>query len=180
MIIKLLQNLVIFLLVLVIQVAVLPNIPGVSETLNFALVVMVFMSASYEFYVGIIYALILGLSLEMYSTLPYGLILVALLVTLFVINFISKQVLTNKSFYSLVGQVAIATLIYSMIILGYKIVFTLGFSQVFLSIEGRGVYILYDFLWRMIANVLLVALLFIAFHVSSRRFKAVFIDTTKS
>jgi len=180
MIIKILKNLLVLFSVLVIQVSIVPNIPALSGILNFALVVIIFMAVSYDYNVGIIYAVIIGLVLEMYSTLPYGFILLALIGTLVMVNFVSTRILTNKSFYSLVGQILLATLFYGIIIFLYKVIYTSGASQVFVAIEQQGLKSIYNLLWRVVANIMTVTIIFFLFHFSSKRFKAVYIDTTKA
>ena len=180
MLIKFFKHFFIILFILFLQMAVVPNLPGSLAQLNLVLVLVVFISVVFQFYLGAIYAFSWGFFLDVYSALPFGAILIGLLVTLYLVYEIFQHFLTNKSFYTLLGLVSIATVTFNLMVFVY--------TAIFFFSESRDLDLIYSLvgsslsgLWRdLVMNLLLSLMLFVVFHYSSRRFKTVFIDTTKA
>ena len=170
------------LLIVILSVAQMTVIPAGSTYLggfNVILTVLIFVCVAYKFSLGVLYAFILGFILDLYSILPFGAITIAFLATLCVIRFISINLLTNKSFYALIGLNLAATVVYSSIIYLYQIVFYLYetgefiIARIFSNFSA-------DVFHQAIYNLSLTVILFMIFHFTSRRFNAVFIDTIKN
>lgn len=177
--ISFLKHLILILALLIVQLAVVPAGGDYLTGMNVVLTVLVFICVAYKFSLGIVYAFVLGFILDLYSVLPFGATLVSLLLTLHVIHQLSLHFLTNKSFYALIGLTFAAIAVNSFINYLYQIGFYFSqtgeiiISRVFVSAPS-------ELLLRIGYNLALAILLFIIFHFTSRRFNAVFIDTTKS
>lgn len=179
MLIKVLKQLILILLILAVEVSLTSNLPFLANRVNVVLIAIVFISIVYNFYLGVVYGLILGLCLDLYSALPFGVMLGALMFSLLIVYLIATHLLTNKSFYSLLGLTFISTISFNFIIFVYSLL------RIFLSIkdvemiEQLAFLDLKNLFWRLFFNLALMIVFFTFFHLASRRFKAVFIDTTK-
>jgi len=180
MIFKILKHIFVLLTVILFQMTVFPNMGQNFSNINLVLVTIVFISATYNFYSGVIYALLLGLYLDIYSPLFFSVNIIVYLVALSVLYVISNKFLTNKSFYSLLGLTLIATLVSTILFTIFKMGIYFSQTKDFFLIKK----ILFQsgehFLWGAFLNVILMILLFLVFNFSSKQFKAVFIDTTKN
>lgn len=180
MLIKAIKHVVFFFLMSLVQIALIPNLPGHLKSLNAILVVLIFIAVVYEFYLSAVYGVLFGVLLDLYSSLPFGAILLSLMITLYVIYKVFKRVLTNKSFYTLVGLTLLGTTIYSLILYFYLYLVLFFQTKDMNLIHSLSVIALNNFLWHFLLNIIFVVVLFFVFHAGSRRFKAVFIDTTKN
>lgn len=177
--IRFLKHLILISALLGVQLAVIPAGGDYLTGMNVILTVLVFVCVAYKFSLGVVYAFVIGFVLDLYSVLPFGATLAALLITLYVIHQLSLHFLTNKSFYALIGLTVSAIAVNSFINYLYQIGFyfsqtgELVISRVFVSAPS-------ELLHQTGYNLALAILLFIIFHFTSRRFNAVFIDTTKN
>ena len=117
--------------------------------------------------------------MDLYSALPFGALLVSLLLTMYVAYKIFVHFLTNKSLYTLVGLTVISTIVYNAFLYMYTAVNYLIKVKDYSLINHLTVNSINDLLWQILFNLVLSVLLFAVFNLFSRRFKAVFIDTTK-
>lgn len=173
-----LKHLLIIIIVALLQVAILPNLSVKLQNLDVILVVLIFAAVVYRFYFGVIYALILGFFLDLYSALPFGLILLCYMLVLYFVYLIFQKLLTNKSFYSLLGVTFIGTLIYSLLLYSLRILYYFIYIKDYLLIKNYTITSLNNIGWQLLLNLLFALLLFIMFHFGSKRFNAGFIDTT--
>ena len=177
--IKFFKHLAVVTLLLSTQISLLPTLPGVYKNLNIVVVVLVFTCVVYRFYLGVVYGLFVGFVLDLYSVLPFGVIIISLMITLFIVYNIFEHLLTNKSFYTLIGLSILATLLYSFILFGFRAAVYFSMTKDLGSVQNFGAFYVNDLLWQLLFNVVLTIVMFIIFHASSRRFKAVFVDTVK-
>jgi len=179
MLIKTLKHILLFFILAITQIAILPNMPNVLEKLNIVLVVLIFIAVVYEFYMSATYALFLGFILDLYSSLPFGAMLLSLMITLYVVYKIFKKLLTNKSFYTLIGLTVVGTFVHGFILYIYLYLIFFFQTKDIQLIKKLSFMGTQDFLWQLLFNLIAIAVLFMIFHLAGRRFKAVFIDTTK-
>ncbi|NQT49315.1 rod shape-determining protein MreD [Candidatus Kuenenbacteria bacterium] len=177
--IKFIKHFLLLFSLLIAQIAVVPALPGNFKNLNVILISLVFICIVYRFYLGVSYALILGFVLELYSALPFGAMILSLMLTLYVIYKIFQHLLTNKSFYTLAGLSILATVIYNGFIYVYLVALYFNQTKDLQLIKQLSVLSGVNILWQLLFNIIFVTILFIFFHVSSTRFKAVFVDTVK-
>src|SRR3989339_1130508 len=93
-----LKHFFIIIIVALLQVAILPNLSSKMGNLDLVLVVLIFIAVVYKFYLGVIYGLILGFFLDLYSALPFGMIILCYMLVLYFVYLIFQKLLTNKSF----------------------------------------------------------------------------------
>lgn len=179
MIKSILQHFFIILIVALLQVAILPNLSSKMGNLDIILVVLIFIAVVYKFYLGVIYGLVLGFFLDLYSALPFGMIILCYMLVLYFVYLIFQKLLTNKSFYSLLGVTFIGTIIYSILIYLFKIGYYFVYTKDYILIKNYSIISLQNIGWQIPLNLFLAIILFMCFHFGSRQFNAGFIDTTK-
>ncbi|MBT5338001.1 rod shape-determining protein MreD [Candidatus Falkowbacteria bacterium] len=177
--IKLIKHTFFILLLAGLQLGMVALFPANLGKINVLIVVLIFISMVGRFSIGTTYAFILGVILDLYSALPFGALLVSLLLTMYVAYKIFVHFLTNKSLYTLVGLTVISTIVYNAFLYMYTAVNYLIKVKDYSLINHLTVNSINDLLWQILFNLVLSVLLFAVFNLFSRRFKAVFIDTTK-
>lgn len=177
--IKSIKHLVMIIALVAMQIAMVPTLPGAAQNMNVALVFLIFLCVVYRFSLGTIYGLVVGFFLDLYSALPFGAMLVGFSITLYVVFKIFEHLLTNKSFYTFLGLNLIASLIFSLIVYVYQVIVLLNETKDLILIKQISLFAIDNLLWQLLFNAILAVILFFIFHLFSRRFKAVFIDTTK-
>ncbi len=178
--IKILKQFILVLLVTGFQVSFIPVLPGQLKAINLLLVVLIFIAMLNKFYVGVIYSFIFGVVLDIYSALPFGALTICLLITMYLVYKIYQHLITNKSMYSILGLTLAATVIYNFNIYLYTIVLYFIRTKDKLLIKQISISSLDRALWQVLFSLLLAFIFYIIFNMFSRRFKAVFIDTTKN
>lgn len=180
MLIKVLKNLLLILGILFLQLAVVPNLPGIFSQLNLILVSVIFISVVYHFYLGTIYAFFWGFILDLYSFFPFGTMLICLLLTSYAVYRIFEKFLTNKSFYTILGLTVIGTIVFNALIFIYNLGSYFIQTAQWDIFNNQILNLIINLGPHLAMNLGLAALLFFIFNFTSRRFKAVFIDTTKN
>lgn len=178
--IKFLKHFLLGLILLVLQIAVIPVSPGNGQKLHVILVVVLFIGVAYKFHWAVLHAVFLGVMMDLYSALPFGVILVALMGALYFAFKVYEKLLTNKSFYTLLGLTVVATVAYNFIIGIYFLAVYFFQAREIIFLRSAWIDLTSNIGWQIGFNLLLAAVLFVVFHFSSARFNAVFIDTTKS
>lgn len=146
---------------------------------NIVVVAIVFASIAYRASLAIGYAFALGLILDLFSPLPFGSILFALLAAIFIVNGLSTRLLTNRSFYALMILTAVALMVFKIMIFAFDSVNYFQITKDPALIAEKFIFDLSGLLKYLALNLFAACTLFIIFHAASRRFKAVFIDTVR-
>ncbi|MBU1131950.1 hypothetical protein KKC32_01700 [Patescibacteria group bacterium] len=180
MLIKAIKHFFIIFGLLAIQVALIPNLPGALAKFNVILVSLIFIATVYRFYLAGIYGMVWGFVLDLYSPLPFAAIVVALMATLYVAYKVFEHLLTNKSFYTLLGLALISTIVYHLLCFVYSSVRIFNATRDLALIKQTAIFSSNDLLWQIAINLTAISVLFLVFNFSSRRFNAVFVDTIKT
>jgi len=175
-----LKHFVILSIVALSQVTILINLNSRLSNLDMILVVIIFVGIVYQFYLGIIYSLLLGFWVELFSPLPFGTTIICYLITMYFIYLIMQKILTNKSFYSLLGITFIGTIIYNCLFCFFSTIYYFITTKDYALVKIYSFTTLQNLSWQLALNLALAICLFLVFHLGSQRFKAVFIDTTKN
>lgn len=175
-----LKHFFIIIIVALLQVDILPNLSDKLGNMDVILVVLIFTAVVYRFYLSVIYGLILGFYIDLYSLLPFGATLLSYMLVLYLVYLIFKKILTNKSFYSLLSVMFIGTLIYNIFLYLFRTLFYFWDTKDYLLLKNYTIVSAQNLVWQLLLNLLLVIFLFVGFHLWSQKFKAVFIDTTKN
>lgn len=170
---KLIFHLPAIVLFLILQVGFLPTLGGPLGDFNLALGTVIFIAAVFNRELALGYGLGLGAGLEIFAASPYGLILVNLILTVLLIDWLLKHLFTNRSFYSLTALALIGVNFYYLAALaGNHLLYFLKVTE--LNIELNSFY--FRFLgWQNVAQLVLAVFAFVILNLVSRRFKTVFL-----
>lgn len=165
---KLLFNLLLALGLFTLQASFLNVLPIVSY-LNLVLVVLIFVLVLRELDWAIAWWLFLAFCFDVFAFQSFGIHLLAYGVVLILTYILLINFVTNRSLYSLLLLVGIATVIYNLAIIfaSYLVGFVskLDFSVNFWTAVG----------WQLVANLLMTAIIFYTLSLFSKRFKPVFL-----
>lgn len=163
---------ILFVLVLVFfQISFFPVLTPFYQ-FNFVLVCLLFLGFIYNFKSSMLYALFIGFILEIYSALPFGAIIIALLLALFVCEKIFTSLLTNRSFYTILILTFVATLIYQLTIAGFvhlQIVRMLENFKYIIFLKS----LMINALYALAMNLVFASLLYWVFSFFTKRFSAI-------
>lgn len=123
MIIKIITNIILIIGLGVAQIAFISGLPGLAGNLNLALVVLIFILGFSSFNFTASWAVGLGFLLEIFSFLPFGAYLISLSLTIIIANWLLNYFFTNRSLYSFLALIALATVIYELIINVFILIF---------------------------------------------------------
>ncbi len=170
MINRLLKFLVV-LLIVILQISWLSNFEFFRTRLNIVLILLTFFILLLGFKGTLVWAVGAGYLLDYFSSLPFGLITISLLISLVIIYLLFRNVLTNRSFISFILLISVFTLTFNLcLLLGGLFISTLGlidwnwqFSQLVII-----------FL-QVIFNVVLASLVFLVYTLVTNRLKRSFL-----
>jgi hypothetical protein len=162
----------IFLIALgIVQVSFLSTWPIPISSLNLILISVIFLTVIINYQRGLWWALGGGLFLELYSGLAFGLTTLGLLIMVIIINFLFNNFFTNRSFYSLMILGLIGTVSYNLIILTLSLIGLLfGLTNFWLSFDFSS-----QFIWQPIFNLIILAIIFFTYYISTGRLKNIFL-----
>ncbi len=100
-------------LIVLVQVSLINNLPAWFKDLNLILILLIFTLFFYDFRSAAVVALLAGLWLEVFSFNFFGLYLLALFFTLSLSDWALRSRLTNRSLYSFLILILLATVIYN-------------------------------------------------------------------
>lgn len=172
---KFLINLILIITVSILQVSLLSIWRAPLNNLNLILVLVVFVTIIINYQKGLWWAFGTGLFLELFSSLIFGTITLALLMTTVLLDSLFKIFFTNRSLYSLLILGALGTLSYNLIIiLG-------GLVNNFLKINLPSLVInlkyFYQIAWELILNLMALTIIFLVFNFLTKRLKSVFLTS---
>jgi cell shape-determining protein MreD len=144
------------------QFSLINALPGFWGQVNLVLVAAIFILFFFDWQSALFYATISGFWLDLMSFEFFGLYLGALFLTCFLAYLILKNLLTNRSFYSFFTLIALATIIYNIII---AVLFYFSFRENSLSLLASSSFygaLFYQVIWSLflalalfnVANVL--------------------------
>lgn len=120
---KIITNIILIISLGVVQIALVSGLPGPASNLNLALVILIFILGFSSFNFAAWWAVGLGFLLEIFSFLPFGAYLISLSLTIIIANWLLNYFFTNRSLYSFLALIAIATVIYELIINFFVLIF---------------------------------------------------------
>ncbi|MFH0815101.1 MAG: hypothetical protein V1902_03455 [Candidatus Falkowbacteria bacterium] len=103
------------------QTSFLPVLGLPFSRFDFVLACFVFWGFLLNFREAIVFSVIVGIILEIYSAFAFGAILLGLLVALSVCNWIFLSALTNRSLYTIIILMFLATLVYHFVFWFYAV-----------------------------------------------------------
>lgn len=158
----------------IIQVSFLTTWPAPVSGLNLILILVIFLTAIISYPKGLWAALGSGLFLELYTSLPFGMTTLSLILTVIFINFLFNNFFTNRSFYSLIILGYLGSIFYHLLILGFNLLgLVFGLSSYFLGFDFW-----FLFFWQPLLNLLILAIIFFTFYLSTGRLRNIFLFTS--
>lgn len=154
-----------------IQISFLTTWPVPISSLNIIFCLIIFLTVIFSYEKGLVFAMLTGLLLELYSALPFGQTTLSLLLSVVTINFLYNNFFTNRSLYSLAILGFIGTIIHNLILLFLSAIFVIfGFKFSFAIYDFKLLY-----LWEPLMNVLILMIVFFTYFISSGRLKNYFL-----
>lgn len=158
-------------LVAICQFSFINVLPGIWGQVNLVLVVAIFTLFFFDLRSALFYGIISGFWLDLMSFEFFGLYLSAILLTCFLTFRILKDWLTNRSLYSFLMAIGLATVIYNILI---AVLLYLSFRKNGASLFLIGIFyqsIFYQIFW----SLLLALALFNLAAALTKRFKPFFL-----
>jgi len=164
---------ILFFILVIFQVAFLGNFSFFLLRFNLIIVGLVLLLNLLKFERFLPVALLSGVVLDLYSSLPFGVYALTMLVTFVILEILFVNFFTNHSLYSIVLLGVIATVVYNLIFLLLNgLMYLLNFGNV---IVGQ-VYLL-NFIWQIFDNAVILIICFYLINSISKRFKPIFLKS---
>jgi hypothetical protein len=129
------------------------------------LTISIFTAVTFSFNRSLIWIILGGYLLDLYSPYPFGIVLSSMLAAILITKGLSRWRLTSHTLYSLIILTALGNLIYQFCFFFLnKILMFFGNSNIYYSLNA-------SILWHIAANVCLVILCFIIVKQLSKRFR---------
>ncbi|RLC36956.1 hypothetical protein DRH27_04425 [Candidatus Falkowbacteria bacterium] len=170
---KIILNIVLAIILAIIQIAFISGLPSWFSNLNLILVVLVFILGLTGFRYAWWWSLGLGILLDVYHFLPFGIFLISLSLAILLTNFLLTNFFTNRSLYSFLALTTLAGISYKIIL--YFLSFTSNFfniSSIFLDINGS---VLIDEARCLAVNIAAAFFIYYFLSLISNRLKPVFL-----
>lgn len=119
----------------------------------------------------ILFLVVAGAIVDIYSSLPFGLFMVSYLLTAIILELLFKNFFTNRSFYSLLILGGIGVAVYNLFFVSFSgLLYYLGANEYF-----TGWRYLASIGWQLSETLLVLALAFWLINYLSKRFQPVFL-----
>ena len=160
-------------LMVIFQITFLGGLNLFWANFNLVLAGLVVLVALADFNQALVYAVLAGVMMDVYSSLPFGIFLAVLFILAIILEILFLNFFTNRSFYSLIIMGLIAVLIYHLLFFIISGLFYLtGVSEFF---GGHKIWL--ALLYQLADLTILLALVFWVLNKISKRFKPTFIQT---
>lgn len=172
---KVISNILFIISLGILQISFINGLAGLAGKLNLVLVVLIFILGFASFNYAVWWSVGIGFMLEVFSFLPFGAYLVSLSLTIIIANWLLNYFFTNRSLYSFLALVALATVIYELIINSLAWIFIE--MNKYAPIAGSNFWI--AILQQIGLNLLLAFFIFYIIHFLGRNLKPVFLIKNK-
>lgn len=140
---------------------------------NFILALIVFIALIRGYHQGLVWAVVAGGLMDLYSGWPFGTMILALLLSIILGHYLFKNFLTNRSVYSLTLIIIGTTLSYN-----FFVVLIINFLHFFnpsnLNLDFNS-FFLASVAWQILGNSLLIWLTFFGYNAITKRLEKSFI-----
>ncbi len=166
-------------LAMIFQITFLGNFNLFFKNFNLMLAILVLLIGLTDFKTVLVYLVLSGVLMDIYSSLPFGVYLMTFFLLAIILEILFLNFFTNRSFYSLITMGIIAVIIYNiffLLISGFS--YLIGASP--LRLIGASEFFLADRLWLNIfyqlTNIIIIlSFAFWLINKISRRFKPTFL-----
>lgn len=165
--------LLIIIIVFISQTSFLLSLDWFSHRVNLILVLIVSITLVRGYHQGLVWTLVAGGLMDLYSGFPFGTITLALLLSIILGHHLFKNFLTNRSLYSLTLIIIGATLSYNLLIaLITNLLHFFNPSSLNLNLNLP---FLSSIIWQSFGNSLFVWLTFLIYGAVSKRLQKTFL-----
>lgn len=174
---KIVLNIVLAIILAIVQIAFISGLPSWFSNLNLILIVLVFILGLIGFQSAWWWSLGLGILMDIYHFLPFGIFLISLSSAILLTNFLLTNFFTNRSLYSFLALTTLAGIFYNIIL--YFLSFISNFfniSGVFIKINSG---VLVNELRGLAVNILAAIFIYYFLNLISARLKPVFLLRSK-
>lgn len=164
------QALAIICLVLL-QTSLLPKMSWPINLINLVMIFIFFIGFIYSFRAALIYCLIIGSFLNLFSNLFFGAIIISLIFSIWLASKFFIKFFTNRSFYSIIVLIALAIFFYHILLNFCVFLQTLLINK---TVDFRLFYAVSDLQilgQQIIANVFVSSIIFLIIHFLSNKFQ---------
>src|SRR3990167_3856133 len=169
---KIAKILLLFLLISV-QVSLVPTLPYPFQTLYPVFIFAIFTTIMYSDLSGLFWTLILGLSMDYFSSQPFGIITFSLFTTMLLMHLLFELMFTNKSFYSLGVLAVIGNILFNALVIALS--FVTYFFKIHTIKVHWGMELIQSIIWQTILTVVMLFFVWKIANLLSKRFKIVFL-----
>ncbi len=154
------------------QFSFISSLPNPFRQINLLLITLIFILFFLDFRSSLISALIAGFWLDVMSFNFFGFYIIVFFACLLFSEWVLKNVLTNRSFYSLLVIMAGATLFYNILAAALSYVFSTEYAAFFLWQKSFWSTVAYQGAWSLLSALVLFNLAVLA----SKKVKPFFLD----
>ncbi len=166
--------LIILLIGSIFQISFLPSLGYPIDNLNLIISIIIFITAIISYKMGIWLAFGFGLILDLYSIYPFGLLAIALILTVIGLNLFFDNFFTNRSLYSLLALGIIGTFIFNAMLAIFNLLNFIS-NPVDNNINFLNITFFYNFSWQIGLNLAILALMFLSLDSINRKLRSNFI-----
>ncbi|KKQ61604.1 MAG: hypothetical protein US81_C0005G0024 [Parcubacteria group bacterium GW2011_GWE2_38_18] len=168
-------NILLAIGLVIFQLGFISGLPGYLDSLNLVIIVLLFILVLGDLKTALIWSLVAGLFIDLFSFTLFGLTLLSLNITLFISYFLLVGFFTDRSLYSFLTLTFVATFSYEFILTLFNFMIKL-----FAGTSGpvdSGYYS--SFIQELFINLIAAAALFQIVNYISHKFKPVFLNKEK-
>lgn len=162
---------IVIILLSVIQITFLGNFGPMVAGINLGIIGLVLLINLFDFHQAIIFVLMFGFILDVYSGLPFGIFLLSLFFTAVSLELIFFNLLTNRSYYSLIAMGLVAIVFYNVyfyLVTGF--LYIIGVSNFSLRVEFW-----WSMMYQLVSALVILTLFFWIINKISNKFKPMFL-----
>lgn len=169
------QNLILVGLVsffTLLQFSFISALPDPFRQFNLILIILVFALFFLDFHISLISALVAGFWLDVMSFHFFGFYITIFFLSLLFAQWILKDWLTNRSFYSLLAIMAGSTIFYNILAAAILYMFSADYTAFFLVQKNFWLIVAYQLVWSFLSSLVLFNLATLV----SKRVKPFFLE----
>jgi hypothetical protein len=170
---KILTHIFLIVLTIILQIAFISGLPFWLKNLNFIIVVLVMILGFSGLKTALWWTVSLGFLIEIYSFMPFGINLIALLATILAVNFLLINFFTDRSLYALLALTFFASVVFKICIIIFDFIYNY-LTKADITIYFNGSFF-FNFISGLFLNFLAVIFIFYFLSYLSNRFRPVFL-----
>ena len=161
------------ILIAIIQISFF-NTLDLTYSISLVLILLIFFCSLYHLSSLVVPTLLMGFILDIYNYQVFGIFIVTLLITLILADLLFNSLFTTRSLYSLISVGIISTFAYYFIFYLVNLIYFYSLTtEILLTINKDFFYFIFK---NIVANCIVLIILFITTYLLSKRMKSYFIS----